>query len=390
MAEDRITGPPLFDEVMDMKTRKGRSILYLLFNLVLYLVIGALFGAWLTFSARVRGSFGADFLSLIVLLVCLYAGILLHTIIHEGGHMVFGLLTGYGFVSFRVLRWTWVRKHGRLVVRKYFLPGTLGQCLLSPPKGYGDTADAPYVLYHLGGVLANLIVTAILMALTLLLPGLYGRIICTGFVLAGFVLACSNAIPNEPGKLNNDGRNLLELRRSADARRDMHKQLEMTALQANGMRMRDMPDALFEANAESAKTSMISSAVFAAQENRCMDLQQFDEAEALIELLSEQDLYLSSQIQKSILRIDRLYLRAISGEHPVPEKREQKLLKAYRALLPVCRTNYALALSEGDAKKAEEALSSFERLASDYPYTGELLAERSLVDLAKERIDAEG
>ena len=70
MAEDRITGPPLFDEVMDMKTRKGRSILYLLFNLVLYLVIGALFGAWLTFSARVRGSFGADFLSLIVLLVC--------------------------------------------------------------------------------------------------------------------------------------------------------------------------------------------------------------------------------------------------------------------------------------------------------------------------------
>ena len=170
----------------------------------------------------------------------------------------------------------------------------------------------------------------------------------------------------------------------------MHKQLEMTALQANGMRMRDMPDALFEANPESAKTSMISSAVFAAQENRCMDLQQFDEAEALIELLSEQDLYLSSQIQKSILRIDRLYLRAISGEHLVPEKREQKLLKAYRALLPICRTNYALALSEGDAKKAEEALSAFERLASDYPYTGELISERSLVDLAKERIGTDG
>ena len=189
MAEDRITGPPLFDEVMDMKTRKGRSILYLLFNLVLYLVIGALFGAWLTFSARVRGSFGADFLSLIVLLVCLYAGILLHTIIHEGGHMVFGLLTGYGFVSFRVLRWTWVRKDGRLVVRKYFLPGTLGQCLLSPPKGYGDTADAPYVLYHLGGVLANLIVTAILMALTSLKKWKTAQCIRhSGAALCGFVI----------------------------------------------------------------------------------------------------------------------------------------------------------------------------------------------------------
>ena len=373
-----------------MKTKKGRSFLYLFCNLILYLAIGALFGLWLTFSARVRGSFGADFSSLIVLLICLYAGILLHTIIHEAGHMVFGLLTGYGFVSFRVLRWTWVRKDGKLVVRKYSLPGTLGQCLLSPPKGYDDMADAPYVLYHLGGVLANLIVTTILLVLTLLLPGLYGRIICTGLALAGFVLACSNAIPNEPGKLNNDGRNLLELHRSAVVRRDMHKQLEMTALQANGMRMRDMPDALFEANPESAKTSMISAAVFAAQESRCMDQQLFEEAEALIDLLTEQDVYLSSQLQKSILRMDKLYLRAMKGECPVPEKQEQKLLKAYRALLAVCRTNYALALSEGNRQEADQTLSEFERLSSDYPYIGEQLTERMLVELAKERICAEG
>ena len=251
-------------------------------------------------------------------------------------------------------------------------------------------ADAPYVLYHLGGVLANLIVTAILLVLMLLLPGLYGRIICTGLALAGFVLACSNAIPNEPGKLNNDGRNLLELHRSAVVRRDMHKQLEMTALQANGVSMRDMPNALFEANPESAKTSMISASVFAAQENRCMEMQQFKQAEALIKVLTEQDLYLSSQIQKSILRIDMLYLRAIRGERPVPEKQEQKMLKAYRALLPVCRTNYALALSDGNQQKEEQTLSEFERLASDYPYVGELLTERMLLDLAKKRIHAEG
>ena len=369
-----------------MKAKKGRSFLYLFFNLVLYLGIGALFGAWLMLSARVQGRFLASSLTLVVLLLTFYAGVLLQTIIHEGGHMVFGLLTGYRFVSFRVLRWTWVRQQGRLTVRKYTLPGTLGQCLLSSPEGYADLADAPYVLYHLGGVLTNLIVTAILMGLTLLLPGLYGRMICAGLAMSGFVLACSNAIPNEPGKLNNDGRNLLELRRSADARRDMHKQLQMTALQAEGMRLRDMPDSLFEGNPESAKTSMISAYLYAAQENRCMDNQAFDEAMALIELLTEQDVYLSSQLHKALLRLDRLYLRAIHGEHPVPDKQEQKLLKAYRALLSVSRTNYALALSEGDAIKAEQTLAAFERLASDYPYTGELISERALVDLAKERI----
>lgn len=369
-----------------MKAKKGRSFLYLFFNLVLYLGIGALFGAWLMFSARVQGRFLASSMTLIVLLFTFYAGVLLQTIIHEGGHMVFGLLTGYGFVSFRVLRWTWERQQGRLTVRKYVLPGTLGQCLLSSPQGYEDLADAPYALYHLGGVLANLIVTAILMALTLLLPGLYGRIVCAGLAMAGFVLACSNAIPNEPGKLNNDGRNLLELCRSADARRDMHKQLQITALQAEGMRLREMPESLFEANSESAKTSMISAYIYAVQENRCMDNQAFDEADSLIDLLTEQDVYLSSQLQMSLLRLDRLYLRAIHGERPVPDKQEQKLLKAYRALLSVCRTNYALALSEGDEKKAEQALKTFEGLAADYPYTGELKTERALVDLAQDQI----
>ena len=369
-----------------MKKQKSRSILYLIFNLVLYFVIGALFGAWLTFSSRVRGRFDANFLSMIVLLLCFYVGVLIHTVFHEAGHMVFGLLTGYGYVSFRVLRWTWVRKDGRLIVRKYSLPGTLGQCLLSPPKGYADMADAPYVLYHLGGVIANLFVTAILMGLSLLFSGLYGRIICCGLALAGFFLACSNAIPNEPGKLNNDGRNLLELRRSAEVRRDMHKQLEMTALQADGVRMRDMPDALFEANPESAKTSMISAAVFAAKENRWMDMQQFEEADKLIDLLTVQDLYLSSQIQKSLLRMDKLYLKALAGECPELEKQDQKVLKAYRALLSVCRTNYALALVSGDTARAEAALSDFEKLASDYPYSGELAAEQALIALANERI----
>lgn len=369
-----------------MKKNKRRSVLYLFFSVLLYLGIGILFCLWLTFSANVRGSFGAEFLSLIVLLVCFYAGVVLHTIVHEAGHMVFGLLTGYRFVSYRVFRWTWIRQEGKLVVRMFSLPGTAGQCLLSPPEGFDDFADAPYVLYHLGGVLANLIVTAILLVLTLVLPGLYGRIICTGLALAGFVLACSNAIPNEPGKLNNDGRNLLELGRSADTRRDMHKQLKITALQADGMRLRDMPESLFESNPESAKTSMISAYIYAAQENRCMDEQMFQEAEALIDQLTEQDLYLSSQLQKSLLRLDKLYLRALAGERPVPEKREKKLLKAYRAMLSVCRTNYALALADGYAQKAEKTYAEFERLAADYPYIGELLTERMLVDLAKERL----
>ena len=373
-----------------MKSHKLRHALYLLFNIVLYLIIGGLFGLWIVFAARFHGEeYVSRPLHLAVILLSFYAGVVLHTILHEGGHMVFGLLTGYGFVSFRVFRWTWVRQNGRLTVKQYSLPGTMGQCLLSPPRGYADMAEAPFVLYHLGGVLANLIFSVVFAALTLLLPGIYVRMICTGLALAGFMLACVNAIPAEPGRLNNDGRNLLELCRSADARRDIHKQLEAVALQAAGQRLRDMPDSVFEGNMEAAKTSMISATVFALQENRLMDEQNFKEAEALIALLTETDRALSSQLQKTLLELDRLYLRALAGECPAPDKKELKILKAYRALLPVCRTGFALALADGDAKKAESVLADFERLAADYPYAGELESERMLVDLARDRIGRE-
>ncbi len=32
----------------------------------------------------------------------LYATLIFHTLVHEAGHLVFGLLTGYGFCSFRI------------------------------------------------------------------------------------------------------------------------------------------------------------------------------------------------------------------------------------------------------------------------------------------------
>ena len=39
---------------------------------------------------------------LIIELAMLFVGIMIHLIVHEAGHMVFGLLTHYGFSSFRI------------------------------------------------------------------------------------------------------------------------------------------------------------------------------------------------------------------------------------------------------------------------------------------------
>ena len=43
-------------------------------------------------------------------------------------------------------------------------------------------------------------------------------------------------------------------------------------------------------------------------------------------------------------------------------------------------------MSEGDAEKSKAARSDFEKLASDYPYAGDLASERALIELADERL----
>ena len=104
---------------------------------------------------------------LVAALVFVYIATLLHTIIHEGGHLVFGLLTGYKFISFRVGSFMLKKEDKKLVFKRFTLAGTGGQCLMSPPELKNERM--PYVMYNLGGALMNIvfsIITGVLMILT--------------------------------------------------------------------------------------------------------------------------------------------------------------------------------------------------------------------------------
>ena len=72
-------------------------------------------------------------------LACLILSFWLQAILHEGGHLVCGLLSGYRFLSFRVGSFTLLRQNGRLVLRRFYLPGTGRQCLQTgtrSPSGF--------------------------------------------------------------------------------------------------------------------------------------------------------------------------------------------------------------------------------------------------------------
>lgn len=60
------------------------------------------------------------------IILCLYAAAFLQTIVHEGGHLVCGLLSGYKFSSFRVGKVILVKKKDGIKRGRYSLMGTRG------------------------------------------------------------------------------------------------------------------------------------------------------------------------------------------------------------------------------------------------------------------------
>ena len=98
-------------------------------------------------------------------IIGVFVGVFLQLIIHEAGHLVCGLISGYRFVSFRVLSYTLLKEDNKFKVKEFSLSGTAGQCLLSPPDK--PVEEVPIILYELGGILFNLLLTAICIVLAM-------------------------------------------------------------------------------------------------------------------------------------------------------------------------------------------------------------------------------
>ena len=121
----------------------------------------------------------------------------LQVTVHEGGHLVCGLLTGYRPLSFRIGRVLLVKLDGRWRVRSLHIPGTGGQCLMSPPP----QEHPPYRLYHLGGGLANLLLALPALPLCLGTQLLPLRVFWGALAVFGLWLAAANLIPVTLGNI---------------------------------------------------------------------------------------------------------------------------------------------------------------------------------------------
>ncbi len=326
---------------------------------------------------------------LAVVVIAMYAGSFLHVVIHEAGHLVFGLRSGYGFSSFRIGNWMWLKEGDKIVRKKLSLAGTGGQCLMTPPEL--QNGRIPVVLYNLGGCIMNLIASAVFFAVYLLLPG--STIFSPIFVilsLAGVLLALTNGIPLRLGAVDNDGRNALSLGKNPEAMRAFWLQLKINEQTARGTRLKDMPEEWFPIPADEAmKNSMVAAqGVFAA--NRLMDQQRFDEADRLMAHLLELDSGMVG-LHRNLVICDRMYCELIGENRSdildgMRTKKQIKFMKAMQKFPSVIRTEYTYALlGAQDQEKAAAVRKLFEKVAKTYPYASDLQSERELLAIADSR-----
>lgn len=326
-------------------------------------------------------------LSYTVLFLGLYAASFFHMILHETGHLVFGLLTGYRFSSFRIASYLWIKENGKLRRKRLSIAGTGGQCLMTPP----DKRDGkfPIVLYNLGGSIINTIIGVLFLLVYFLftdIPFLSPLLLL--FAIMGLITAMINGIPMRMGMIDNDGYNVLAISRSKEAFDAFWVQLKVVEQTSKGVRLKDMPSEWFAMPADEALKNSMTAIRGVLACNRLMDEEKFDEADARMAHLLEIDSGIVG-LHRNLLICDRVFVELIGeNRREVIEnmltKEQKKFMKTMKRFPSVLRTQYALALLfENDPVKAEVTRNEFEKAAKTYPYPHEIDSERDLIRLAE-------
>ena len=373
-----------------MKTKEKKSLTQYA-AIVLYMLIGAACGILIISYLEKLEDAGMPayrLLLFIPLFFSIYAAMLLQTVIHEAGHLVFGLATGYQFVSFRIHNRMWMKKDGKLLYRRMSLAGTGGQCLMSPP----DLKDGkiPFLLYNFGGAIMNVIASVIFIIVSFLFPAVsFFRVLFRILALIGIAFAFMNGVPLHLGPADNDGSNAFALMRNQESVRSFWIQLKANAMSAEGKRLREMPDEWFSVPDDRSMNNSMTASIGVLACSRLMDEHRFAEADELMEHMLSIDSRIMP-LHRCLMTCDRIFLELIGRNDPdqlrsLLTEEQEKMMKASETVPSVLRTEYAYALlAEHDTDKARKIEKKFAEISSDYPYSGELSEEMEFMQIIRD------
>ena len=374
------------------KSRIGSHLISIAFFTVMGVILGLAMIAFLEWQLPEGIPSSEKATRICTMLVFLYLSWFLQVVVHEGGHLIFGLLSGYTFSSFRIGSMMILRENGRFVTKRLKIAGIGGQCLMAPPEMVNG--KYPVVLYNLGGSILNLVVSLVFVPIIIAAPeGGYLALFSFMMIGVGLISCLGNGIPLHTKTVDNDGYNAVSIHKSEHAMKAFWIQMKVNEQLRHGIRTKDMPDEWFEVPSDEAmKNSMVATiGVFSA--SRLMDQHRFDEAESLINHLLETETGMVP-LHRNLLICDLIYLEVIGLNRSeriedLYTKELKKFIKTMKAFPSIIRMEYAYyLLTMDDPDMAARLKASFEKVAETYPYPNDINTERELIEIADSRVPA--
>lgn len=373
------------------KKEKIKSLLtvtiYMLFGGVVGSIVSAYFENFVDSYTKSDNTFGI-FLESFAVIATLILSFFIHLIIHEAGHLIFGLLTGYSFLSFRIGSYIVVKEEEKLVIKRYKLPGIAGQCLMIPP----DTKNgkSPFALYNYGGVILNLTasIIGIMIGVNLNYPL---KSILVAFSMAGFFMTLTNGIPIIIGGVPNDAHNILSIIKDKGAKESFFIQLKVHALQSQGLRLKDMPIETFKLEEDADLSKPLNTALRLIEYNWYLDNLDLENAKKAINSFKPYFKKIAASYKYEI-NCERIFLELVGDcdrklIDDLYDKNLKKYIKAARLMIGKKRLLMAYeAFYNNNKEKALEYYEELKASAREYPVKGEAEMELMLANWIAERL----
>lgn len=301
--------------------------------------------------------------------------------------MRIGFGVSFRFVSFRIFNFTWIRKDGKWVLKRFSVAGTGGQCLLAPPDRPEE--EIPVCGYNMGGVMMNILTALVALGFLLWmedLPFMLSVFLVFG-VIIGLFLGVTNGVPMKLGGIGNDAYTLRLLRHNPATKHALILQLRINALIQEGMRPKDMPEEWFKQDAATIDyKDILQATVGLMNVSRLLDREEWEDAYRLLEDVKSHSSELIGILQQET-DAELLFTALVTGRmERAGELATDKLLRYIHLYSRVSsskqRQLFALALyQEHDREKAETIYRSVVNLREKYLMQGEVNMDIALMEV---------
>lgn len=314
----------------------------------------------------------------LVLLAALF--MYLHIIIHEGGHLICGLISGWKYSSFRVGNLVLVKQDGKMKWKKTTVAGTGGQCLMIPPEV--EYEKCPFFLYLLGGGLAN-IVTGGIAFLIGMLTGNTAQVILNIFAIMGFGLGLSNLFPAKMGGTMNDGYQIfIEFPGNPSTKKYMSCLLTANAVLTEAESTRELPEKIRDAILNSDYSDLGNTSIanlYCYKAAILQDEGSYDECREIYQRIADSGEVL--QIFKNEAKCELIYYEIMNDCNAekieqLADKNQLEYIKATSLYPSRRRLMYAYYLIyKNDKAKADEEYQALLKAAKTHPVKAEGVIE---------------